>query len=168
MKKIIVMFMACLLCISIVSCDKSEKKDAIELTLENVEDYLEINPTAKPGYTERCMYLGDWVDLYNSISCNVEIKGNPNYEYENVVVGIRFYHLSVLNKELVSEQTVYVDLNLAGNGDASTMLATPVKIEGWDNISSETHTFYSYENISHAIKTTGYEIVSVQGSATKN
>ena len=114
------------------------------------------------------MYGGEFINLVNSLKCAVTSKGNPNYEYQDVVLKIRVYHLHPLSQEVVSEKTIKLDLNLAGNGKASVVLATPVENEEWDNISSITHTYYSPVAIGYALGNTGYEIVGVSGSVEKN
>ena len=167
MKKLLLVLLALLLCCSMISCGSNSSKDT-SLTLENVKDYIEIDGSVKVNTDTRCTYKDDFVNLVNSLKCTVTAKGNPNYEYKDVVLEIRIYHLHPLTKELISENTIYLDLNLAGNGDSSGVLATPVETEGWENVPGETYAFYSYSGIDSALKTTGYEIVSVSGKVVKN
>lgn len=168
MKKFLLLALTLILCINLFSCTQSSSEsEATLLTMDNFEDYIEIDGSVKANTDTRCLYDGDWVYLYNSLKCSISATGNPNYEYKDVVIGVRFYHLAPLTNNLVSEETVYMSLNLAGNGDKSCVLATPVDQEEWDDISPMTYAFYSYTGISSALKNTGYEIVSVEGSVTR-
>ena len=180
MKKILLTLLSLTLCCLMISCDfsylsyfsdsKSNQaaSKAKPLTLENVDDYIEINGDVTENTTTRCKYDGELINLVNSLKCTVTAKGNPNYEYQDVVLKIRIYHLHPLSKEVVSENTIELDLNLAGNGKASGVLATPVENEEWDNISKITYTYYSPIGIDSALGKTGYEIVGVSGSVEKN
>lgn len=177
MKKLLLVLLALLFCCLMVSCDSgsspdipstSESSPDIPLTMENVEDYIEIDGTVKVNTDTRCTYKDEWVNLVNSLKCSLTAKGNPNYEYKDVILEIRIYHLHPLTKEVISENKVFLDLNLAGNGESSGVLGTLVDIEGWENVSNEAYAFYSSSGIDTALKTTGYEIVSVSGSVVKN
>lgn len=166
MKKLLI----CALCItlilvSFVACDKNE--DEIELTIDNIKDYVEIDASVKVGGTTRCKYEDEWVNLYNYFECAAQATGNSHYEYKDVVIGIRFYHHQPITDELISEETVYLKLNLSGSGDVSCQLGTAVEKDGWDNISDITYTFYSNTGIKSALDYTAYEIVSVTGTVVK-
>lgn len=164
MKKIISLFLVITMVFSLCAC--GAEKGTV-LTLDNVEDYLEISGTASPGTTTRCVYKGNWIWAYNSLECNVGISGNSNYEYQDVVVGVKVTHLNPLTHEVVSERTLYIDLNLAGKGKAACYLDTSIENEDWENISSESYTCY-YQSIDLSLKFTGFEVVSVTGTVVKN
>lgn len=164
MKKIISLFLVITMVFSLCACG-AEKGTA--LTLENVEDYVEVNGKITPGTQTRCVYRGKWIWAYNSLKCSVDISGNPNYEYQDVVVGIKVTHLDPLTREVVSERILYVDLNLAGKGEDNCYLDTLIESEDWENISLESYTC-CYKSIDLCLQSTGYEIVSVTGTVVKN
>jgi len=171
------------MCLSLVACGNNSSSDngssdngssdnnknnGVELTTDNFNDYFDISATVKPGTKTMCMYKNDFVDLYKNLECDISFKGNPNYEFQNVVVEIEFYHTAPLNSEFESSKTISVSLNLAGNGYGSCVVDTPVQSEEWDNISATTYTFYSVKNISTTLDYSGYSIVGVSGTAIKN
>ena len=173
-KKLLVAVLSlCLLLSLFAACDASGKSELTEdpgiaLTLDNINDYIDIKGSVEAGDTTSCLYDGEWVNLYANLDCSITVSGNTNYEYKDVVIGVKFYHYAPLSNDLVSETTKYINLNLAGNGNVKCVLETPVNQEGWDNISTLTYTFYSYKGISSALGKTSYEIVSVEGTVTKN
>ncbi len=57
MKKIISLFLIITMAFSLCACG-AEKGTA--LTLDNVEDYLEIDGDIAPGTQTRCVYKGEW------------------------------------------------------------------------------------------------------------
>ena len=104
MKKMLFILLALLLCYSMISCDSvsspntpstSESSPNIPLTLENVEDYIEIDGTVEVNTDTRCTYKDEWVYLVNSLKCSLIAKGNPNYEYKDVFLEIRIFHLII-------------------------------------------------------------------------
>ena len=67
-----------------------------------------------------------------------------------------------------AEATIYVNLNLAGNGSGYCYVGIPVLNEEWDSVSHTTYYYYGEERISESMAYTDYEIISVSGTATKN
>jgi hypothetical protein len=169
MKKFISVLLT-LACLTLASCGNTVTGTAtgVELTVDNFNDYFDISATVKPGTTTMCMYKSDFVYLYKNLECEISFKGNSNYEFKDVVVEVEFYHTAPLNSEFESKKTIYVNLNLAGNGSGSCTVDTPVQTEEWDNISSTTYTFYSEKNISTTLDYASYSIVGVTGTAIKN
>ena len=160
MKKIISLVLVIAITLSFISCGEKNTP----LTLENIEDYIEINASVKPGYTTRCLFKDDWVNLYKTLDCALTVSGVPGYEFNDVVIEIRCYHIPPKHPDFESVQTIYIDLNLAGNGKGSCSLQTPVATEEWDNISSASYVFYSSSGISSMLDYTAYEIVGVTGT----
>ena len=169
--KRIVAALLCMVMVCLVACCSScsEPEDqGIELTLENYDDYFEVDGNVKAGSTTRCMSNDEWVYLCDSLKCDLSISGNSNYEYKDVTIGVRFYHYQPLVGTLVSEETVYINLNLAGNGETTCTLKTPIADEEGDDIPTLIATFYSSRGLSSALEKTGYEVVSIEGRAIKN
>ncbi len=178
MKKIfITLICLSLVLLNVVACtakemgeekEKTTTTPGIELTVENIEDYIDFDGSVEATDTTRCYYKAKWIYLYSRLECSLSAKGNTNYEFHDVVIGIKFYHIVPITGETSSEKTVYMKLNLAGNGSTSCKLETPAYHEDYDNISSITYAFYSSNGISSALDSTSYEIVSVTGTATRN
>ena len=178
MKKIfIIAICLSMICSLLGACDQKKSEiqteaqtedTGIQLTLDNYDDYIEFDGSVEASSTTRCYHKGDWVYLCNYIECDIAAKGNSNYEYKNVIIGVRFYHVVPITGVTASEETIYIDLNLAGNGSASCRLETPANQEEYNNISQITYTFYSSIGIDSALDNTYYEIISITGSVVKN
>lgn len=143
--------------------DKCKECSVIRLTLDNYEDYLDVNAT-KRGNASR--YYG--AHIYMSVDCYFEAKGNPHYKYNDVVFEIKFSHYRASeyseyldyifgrSDEMVTpydEEICTVKLNIAGNGNKSCILYTP-----WDS------EIYYYGNIDAVYSVTMYDVISVSGT----
>lgn len=187
MKRIISsLLLICTLTLCFVSCGNSEengnntnannnngdnnKNVGVELTLDNYEDYFDIDTNMSIGHTTMCQYKGNFVDLVKTFKCEIAFSGNTNYEYTNVVFTVKFIHTGpsdFINH--YADATVLVRINLAGNGSGSCYVETPVAKTEWDNISQPIYALYKpNSDISVAMKYSSYEVVSVSGTATKN
>ena len=164
MKKIISLLLTFAVCLSICACTKNTD---IELTLDNIENYFDIEAWVKPGDTTSCMYEEKLVDLYTTIKCSIAFTGNPNYEFVNVVIGIKFTHNNPKMPDYQLETTIYVKLNLAGKGNGSCDIETPIAKEPWNRVSSIAYNAYNANNIINTMNYSNYEFVSVTGTAIK-
>ena len=172
MKKIFGLILVVVMCVSLTSCDFtsifSGNNGSVELTVDNFKNYFDISFDVSKGEQRKCKFQNDFVYLYEGLKCDISLYGNPNYEYENVTVEIKFTHTGPEVLEHCAENTVSVSLNLAGNGSGSCYLETPVVKEIWDKISYYSNYYYGEERIFDTITYyTDYEIVSVTGTATK-
>ena len=173
-KRLIALLLCVILIIPCLASCNTTKEDApkgTELTLENIDDYIELSGTIKAGSMSGLYkYNGEYVDLYSDFSCSMTATGNSHYKYEDVVIEIRFWHVTPLTDGSVSsETTVSLKLNLAGNGEVSCKLDTPAKIakDKGQAITPIMNTFYSYKGISSSLDKTYYEIVNVTGTVTE-
>lgn len=139
--------------------DEKTSRDTIELTLENVETYLNIRAAVYcSGLSKQCS--GTSFKMYDTINCKVAISGaSSNFIYNNVEVIIRVagtystFSDSALRGNMKSfDETIGIKCNVGGDGDGSTSFKAD-RIHG-----------YTYDNNIKA----GYEIISVSGSVEKS
>ena len=186
MKRIISsLLLICTLTLCFVSCGNSKengnntnsnnsdggnKNVGVELTLDNYEDYFDIDTNISIGHTTMCQYKGEFLDLVKTLKCEIAFSGNTNYEYSNVVFTVKFVHTGPTSFiDHYADSTIIVRVNLAGNGSGSCYVETPVAQTEWDNISLPIYSFYRpNSDISLTMKYSSYEVVSVSGTATKN
>lgn len=184
MKKIIsILLIICSLTLCLASCGNNNSNDSnsntdnnnsnsagVKLTLENYEDYFNIDTNISIGHTTMCKYKGDYEDLVKTLKCEIAFSGNTNYEYTDVVFTVKFVHTGPTDFiNHYSDATILVRVNLAGNGSGSCYVETPVAKTEWDNISLPIHSFYRpNSDISVTMKYSSYEIINVTGTATKN
>jgi hypothetical protein len=183
MKKIIALFLAITMCLSLCACgDNDDKNDnsnndnsnnnnnnVIELTLDNYENYFDIDASIAIGHTTMCEYKGNFLDLVKTFKCDISFKGNTNYEYTDVVFTVKFAH-ETPDKfiDFYDDTIITVKVNLAGNGSGSCYVETPVAQTEWDNISQTIYAFYRPSEISVIMDYSSFEIINVTGTATKN
>ena len=182
MKKIIsILLLICTLTLCFTSCGNNNSNDnnsndnnsndtGVILTLDNYEDYFDIDTNISIGHTTMCQYKGDFLDLVKTLKCEIAFSGNTNYEYTDVVFTVKFVHTGPTDFiNHYADATIIVRVNLAGNGSGSCYVETPVAREEWDNISQPTYAFYRpNSDISVAMGYSSYEVVNVSGTATKN
>ena len=170
MKKFFALLLAVIMCFSLCACGNNANANAgTELTLDNYEDYFDVNANISTGHTTLCEYKGAFVDLVKTLKCDITFKGNTNYEYNDVVFTVKFTHTGPSNLiDFYDEAIIKIKVNLAGNASDSCYVETPVAREDWDNISPTTYAFYRPSEISVTLGYSSYEIIDVTGTATKN
>ena len=132
--------------------DKCETCGLIQLTLDNYEDYLECKATVNCG--EPGQYLG-CEGVYYEVNCNYEINGNTHYQYNDVMLVVKFSHYNkaeITTTKPYSESEHTIKLSLAGNGSYSCSLETDV-----------IH-YLDCRNPRKLINQTTYKIVSISGT----
>ena len=162
MKKIftrntIILGMLLLSTTSFAGCSKSEENskddNAIELTMENYEDYLTVNvTTGTTGDGYKVHGISD--PFYKEIQNNITVEGvSDNYNYEDVKVEAEItvkytpYSWSGLDQDdVLFTETLSTTCNVAGDGSDSTL--TNVQ-DGYT-----TNLFMAYD----------YEVTKVSGS----
>ncbi len=152
--------------------DKCESCGIIQLTLENYEKYLTVDATLSAN----SMYY-DLIRsyVYNSVDCQFKTTGNSHYKYENVSFVVQFFlydregrlqkfknDLASAKGDPITEEAVpyskekfTVNLNLAGNGNASCVLYTPWIDEMSDYLDSKgiyNHTYYEVLSVTGTVK----------------
>lgn len=160
MRKKLLMIMLCgVLLIGLTGCGNGKSdNDTINLTMDNYEDYLDIEvdynvggySTQLPGYS---FYF------YDTIKGNVKVTGaSTNYDYNNVEVEVKIsgtYDLYQKTSQKYSrgtekelDKTIIVKCNVGGSGEKSF---------------SESLLGYTYMKSIDA----RYEIVNISGSIKK-
>ena len=144
--------------------DKCENCGLVQLTLDNYEDYFDVNITSKATnyYT---------LDGYLTVDCSANFSGNPNYEYNDVVIVIQFQYydhqgyldhseyilgLTEEDPNPYSIDSCHLELNFAGNGTGTAQLNTSAAKES-----------YRCKDASLVLMRTSYTVVSVSGTAKK-
>ena len=187
MKKIIALLLAIAMCLSFCACGNNDDKNnnnednsnsntnnsnvntGTALTLDNYENYFDVNANISIGHTTMCEYKGSFLDLVKTFQCDISFKGNTNYEYTDVVFTVKFAH-ETPDKfiDFYDDTIITVKVNLAGNGSGSCYVETPVAQTEWDNISQTIYAFYRPAEISAIMDYSSFEIINVTGTATKN
>ncbi len=187
MKKVLSLILVVLCCMMLFACgndmNRSEETEVtevteeidegIELTVDNIRDYFDISAYVGPGdHIDKyfCQIGTEYEEeyLYESLNCEISFKGNPNYEFKDVVIEVLFEHdPPLVSRSFTSTNSVSIKVNLAGNGSGTTTLKTPVPeimfVEELD-----VFVLYSQSGISSALSYTGYETTKVSGVAIKN
>ena len=140
MKKSIALILSIILCFSMISCNNADETvdNAIQLNLENYNDYFDINATTQAASTETWKAVPSNPDSYittcKGVNFEIDITGNSHYKYSNVEIDIKVSHFTLhgelarLNGEPVepfSQKAFTLQLNLSGNGSGTCYLDTP-------------------------------------------
>ena len=155
-KRLLCLCLCALFVFLLVSCDKKENKEEankeetkkeIELSLENMDDFIESSATVST--TDRTInHFGVYF-----INYSYEAKGNSHYKYNNVVIEIVFQYETEKHfnwrigleeeepEDGVKTATRNLKLNLAGNGEVSASLTSE---EGYFTNSSTVRSRASY------------------------
>ena len=133
MKKVISLLLALVMCLCMCACGENsggEKSDAIELTLDNYEQYFKVNK-CRLDYISKGVqvgYLGNLSRVYQ-INGLFEVEGaSLNFNYNNVKFKVQFsgtYGTTKLasanmdadeNSQQSFDEIVEVSVNIAGSG----------------------------------------------------
>ena len=164
MKRLIALLLAAALSLSLAACGGS---NSIELTLENYEDYLTINPYGSQSGDEIWLSTtyGSTLRWHSEIQCGAKIEGtSTNFNYENVVIELELYGTYEANEKnemsIIDDRhsvdknydiTVTIETDVSGNGDSSEI------IELEDNFYTDTPNF-----------TPNYKVISISGTVSKS
>lgn len=189
MKKIISMLLVVVFLLSFVACGSNEgekeeiaQENAIELTLDNYADFLNVDISVVPHTTETWYFnesnpSASRITTYKGADCFAEITGNSHYKFNEVYLDIKFDHYTLhqeearLNGENVepfSSYTITVKLNLSGEGSGDCSLDTLGS--NWKNYNTpQTNVIDAmcYKDTDAITERTYYTVIAVRGSVTE-
>lgn len=154
-------FIIIILLVSVIYGCSTPVEKGIELTSENLDDYLEVSISVSPSGSRWSDAANDY--YHTSLSYEGEVKGaSSNYDYSNITliikttVVVNWYQRGTgTNFSKTLEETWTLNLNVGGNGYFSDTIKTG-KLPNSPNVDY-------FEDITQR----NYEIVSVSGVVQK-
>lgn len=129
MKKAVSLILALVLCLGLCACTAEPKETepaGVELTLDNYDDYLEINVEDDyhqiEGNRRGLSFIADVTGVssnYNYDNVTVKVRIHGSYQYVNLVGAVHYWTNEY-------NLTIEIDTNIAGNGQKeSTQCRAP-------------------------------------------